>query len=353
MARTRAHPRCAHYGDERQDDDLAPRGEDGARRGVRGREHPRPTAHGSAIAGSSRATAPVPAPRASSFATERRKLPVLETARGGILRRGLAVAEASGALITNVTADHLGHYGVMDLETMARVKAVVTMVVGPHRARRVEWRRSYPRRAYSFVRRPGWCSFSLDHEGAGGRRPSGVGRRCLVSPWGVISSVQLQEGERVLATVHEVPITYGGAARFNVANALAGAALASTLGIPDEAIRGGLRAFTPSFEDNPGRSNLVERDRSESPDRLRAQPRRPGPRLCSSSRLLAPSREHREARGSVRVSGGPRRREHARSREDNLRSATGARHLERPRRLPARTAGGRGRGDPFAPSSSR
>ncbi|HXO20661.1 MAG TPA: Mur ligase family protein, partial [Thermoanaerobaculia bacterium] len=56
---------------------------------------------------------------------------VLETARGGILRRGLAVRSADAALVTNVAADHLGDLGVHDLRTLAEAKLVVARAVPP------------------------------------------------------------------------------------------------------------------------------------------------------------------------------------------------------------------------------
>src|SRR5262249_11028060 len=54
---------------------------------------------------------------------------VLETARGGILRRGLAMDSCDAALITNVSEDHTGGYGIDDLAAMTRVKAVVVQAV--------------------------------------------------------------------------------------------------------------------------------------------------------------------------------------------------------------------------------
>ena len=56
---------------------------------------------------------------------------VLETARGGILRRGLAVARADVAVVTNVSADHFGEYGIHDLDSLADVKLTVGAVVPP------------------------------------------------------------------------------------------------------------------------------------------------------------------------------------------------------------------------------
>ena len=43
---------------------------------------------------------------------ERLEIAFLETARGGILRRGLPLPQAKAALVTNIAADHLGQYGV-------------------------------------------------------------------------------------------------------------------------------------------------------------------------------------------------------------------------------------------------
>ncbi len=50
---------------------------------------------------------------------------VLETARGGLLRRGLVARDASVALVTNVSADHFGEYGIHTLDDIAAVKLTV------------------------------------------------------------------------------------------------------------------------------------------------------------------------------------------------------------------------------------
>jgi len=54
---------------------------------------------------------------------------VLETARGGILRRGLALSRAGAAVVTNVSADHFGEYGIHDLDSLADVKLTVAAAV--------------------------------------------------------------------------------------------------------------------------------------------------------------------------------------------------------------------------------
>ena len=55
---------------------------------------------------------------------------VLETARGGILRRGLAVARADVAVITSIAADHFGEYGIHDLDALTEVKLAVARALG-------------------------------------------------------------------------------------------------------------------------------------------------------------------------------------------------------------------------------
>ncbi len=50
---------------------------------------------------------------------------ILETARGGMLRRGLAVDRSDVALVNNVAEDHLGEFGVHDLDALAECKFVV------------------------------------------------------------------------------------------------------------------------------------------------------------------------------------------------------------------------------------
>ena len=57
---------------------------------------------------------------------------------------------------------------------------------------------------------------------------------------------------------HLMPATFGGRARMNVANTLAAAAAAWASGAHLHDIRQGLRTFTTSFFQAPGRLNLVE-----------------------------------------------------------------------------------------------
>ncbi|HAO03407.1 MAG TPA: cyanophycin synthetase, partial [Chitinophagaceae bacterium] len=57
---------------------------------------------------------------------------ILECARGGILKNGLAFQNCDVAIVTNVASDHMGLGGINTLEQMAKVKAVVPETVFPH-----------------------------------------------------------------------------------------------------------------------------------------------------------------------------------------------------------------------------
>jgi cyanophycin synthetase len=187
---------------------------------------------------------------------------ILETARGGLLRRGLAVDRAAAALVTNIAADHLGEFGILDLPSLAVAKLVVTRAVGPEG--RVVLNADDPQlvaAAAAFSAPVLW--FSLD--------PGNPVVRQALAAGG--EAVYLQDGALVLARggddrkeiieitrVEAVPVAFGGAARHNVANALAAIGMASAIGIPAEAMATGLRRVGNSPEDNPGRANLFTRD---------------------------------------------------------------------------------------------
>ncbi|HEY4575027.1 MAG TPA: Mur ligase family protein [Thermoanaerobaculia bacterium] len=183
---------------------------------------------------------------------------ILETARGGLLRRGLAVDRADAALVTNIAADHLGEFGVLDLPGLAAAKLVVARAVGP-RGRIVLNADDPELVAASGGLRSPILWLSLDPENPLVRRALEAGGEACFLAGGAL--VLARGGERTeVATVDRVPITFGGAARHNVANALAAIAMASAIRVPVDAMAKGLRRFGTRLEDNPGRANVFERD---------------------------------------------------------------------------------------------
>ena len=170
---------------------------------------------------------------------------MLETARGGLLRRGLVADDARVAVVTNVSADHFGEYGIHSLDDIAAVKLVVAkslaadglLVLNADDAMLVA--HAPP------DRRTGWFALDLGDAAARGLPACGVreGRLVLV----------LADGEHDLGVVSEMPLSVGGAARYNIANIAAASLAAFALVIAPATIAGVLARFGARNADNPGR----------------------------------------------------------------------------------------------------
>ena len=90
-------------------------------------------------------------------------------------------------------------------------------------------------------------------------------RAVVLEPTDKGEMIVLKQGRRSmqLAWTHLLPSTFNGAARMNVANALAAAGAAFAAGAPLHDIRQGLRTFTTSYYLSPGRLNRIEVDHAE------------------------------------------------------------------------------------------
>lgn len=179
---------------------------------------------------------------------------ILETARGGLLRRGLGVERADAALITNISEDHLGDFGSQDLHELLAVKWIVSRAV--EEAGRLILNADDPllrERAASYDGELVW--FSLDAGNETIRRHIETGGLAFVLDG---DTLQRAEGEvrEAICKSHDIPIALGGAARHNVANGLAAAAITWCLGVSLEHIRHGLTTMLQ--DENPGRCNLYD-----------------------------------------------------------------------------------------------
>jgi UDP-N-acetylmuramyl tripeptide synthase len=182
---------------------------------------------------------------------------LLETARGGIARRGLAVERADVAVVTHVSADHFGEYGIHSLDELAEVKLVVAravaasglLVLGGHDAVLQAVADRLPHAA--MARR---ALFALDAQAPGlvALRARG-GSTCGCDARG---HLVLHHGGTVhdLGDTRAMPLSAGGAAPYNIEN-LAAAALAAVAGLdlPLAAVREVLSSFGADPADNPGR----------------------------------------------------------------------------------------------------
>lgn len=186
---------------------------------------------------------------------------VLETARGGMLREGLAFDRCDVGVVLNVTADHLGLKGVDTLEDLAAVKSIVAESVSRRgvavlngddpltlrMARHAGGRVAY----FTLSGGPEMSPFLQKHAAQGGllvaREPSIHGGELVL----------YDRGQRwPVVEADEIPATLRGLAGFNIANALAAIAAGHGLGASPEVMARALRAFTSSHAENPGRFNV-------------------------------------------------------------------------------------------------
>jgi cyanophycin synthetase len=182
------------------------------------------------------------------------ELAVTETARGGILRRGVGVAYNDVSVVTNISADHLGLGGIDTLDQLAEVKAVITKITKPS----------------------GWCVLNADDPRTLAMRlgtkaqiwvftrdPNSPGGRTVLSGGGRMTTLLggwvcvLAPGADPLQVVEviDVPMTLAGLSRVNVENVLAVTSATLALRFSVEQVADGLRSFDPN-EDNPGRMNI-------------------------------------------------------------------------------------------------
>ncbi|HZD18570.1 MAG TPA: Mur ligase family protein [Actinomycetota bacterium] len=179
---------------------------------------------------------------------------VLETARGGILLRGIGVLHNDVAVVTNVSEDHLGLQGIRTLDQLAELKASITRITRPDGwdvlnaddPRVLAMRRD-------ISGRPWMCSLDPQHPAL--RETLTEGGRATTVLDGRLAVLE-GAGARALVPLVDVPVTIAGISRPNVMNALQAASAALGIGLPERAVIRGLRSFVLDPERNPGRTNL-------------------------------------------------------------------------------------------------
>jgi len=189
---------------------------------------------------------------------------VLETARGGLLREGLAFSECDIGCVTNVTSDHLGMRGIETIDDLAAVKSVII----------------------ENVHREGWSVLNGDNDHTLAMKVTARGSLCFfttkppeqwpeeltehVSSGGTVITCDISSSDKQVTLikecqelgvmrVDEIPATFGGFALPNVENALAAIAITFCNGVPLPLIRESLSNFNTTFEQSPGRLNLLDK----------------------------------------------------------------------------------------------
>ncbi|HEY2853792.1 MAG TPA: cyanophycin synthetase [Gemmatimonadaceae bacterium] len=182
---------------------------------------------------------------------------VLETARGGILRAGLGFEESDVGVVLNVSGDHLGLRGINTIEQLADVKSVIAVVVKRegHTVLNADDPLVYAMREKTSA---DVVLFSAADDGENAALEDHIARGGIAARMEAGSFVVRRGKLRIpIASEREVPLTLGGAARFQRQNILAAIASAYVQGMRYDDIRAGLLSFFPSPSLTPGRLNVI------------------------------------------------------------------------------------------------
>lgn len=179
---------------------------------------------------------------------------VLETARGGILRSGVAFNTCDVGVVLNVSADHLGIDDINSIEQMARVKGVVAETVDPYGYAVLN--ADDPLVAALAEQVKGHVAyFSMNPNNELVQEHTRKGGLAAIYENGYLSILKGDWTLRIEQAV-QLPVTISGLAPFMIANALAASLAAFSQGVSIEAIRTALRTFRASVAQTPGRMNL-------------------------------------------------------------------------------------------------
>ncbi|NND52012.1 MAG: cyanophycin synthetase [Flavobacteriaceae bacterium] len=181
---------------------------------------------------------------------------VLECARGGLLRAGLGFKNCDIGIVTNVAADHLGLKGIHTIEQLAKVKGVIPETVLPD--------------GYAILnadddlvydmRRTVNCNvalFSMDENNPRIKALQRLNGITAVYENGYVTICRGEWKMRIMKA-ENIPLTYGGKAKFMIQNVLPAILAANIQGISIEDMKAALESFIPSATQTPGRLNLFK-----------------------------------------------------------------------------------------------
>lgn len=184
---------------------------------------------------------------------------VLECARGGILRSGLGFDQCDVAIVTNIAEDHLGMQGINNLQDLARVKSVLPESVHAdgYAILNADDKLVWNMRANL---RCNVAYFTMDPENAWVQHHVNNGGLAAIYDNGYIT---IRQGQMVytIARAADIPLTFSGAAGFNIQNILPATLAAFIQRIHPGRIAEALKTFIPNAETIPGRMNVFDFNR--------------------------------------------------------------------------------------------
>ncbi len=189
------------------------------------------------------------------LADHRVTVAVTETARGGILLRGVGTASNDVSVVTNISADHLGLLGVHTLDQLARVKAVVPRITKPTGWAVLNADDPLVLGMRMVTRARPWL-YSLDPGHPALRQALEAGGRAITVVDGVVTVFRHGLDPTAVGAVAGIPLTLAGTSAVNVSNVLAATAAALAAGAGLGHVRDGLADFAADAEHNSGRLNV-------------------------------------------------------------------------------------------------
>ena len=184
---------------------------------------------------------------------------VLETARGGLLRRGLGYEACDTGAVLNIAADHLGLRGIDTLEDMAKVKQIVIEVAKDTAVLNADDELCLKMAGHTEAENLCYVTMNAGHPLV--REHVRAGGRAVVLEQGMngqMVTIYDNSAHIPLMWTHLIPATLDGKAMHNVQNALFAAAICFSMGKSLEDIRHGLRTFASSYFQAPGRMNVFD-----------------------------------------------------------------------------------------------
>ncbi|HYG77039.1 MAG TPA: cyanophycin synthetase [Planctomycetota bacterium] len=188
------------------------------------------------------------------------EIAVLETARGGIVRRGLGYDWSDISIVTNIQADHIGQDGIDSVDDLVRIKSLVpertreggTIILNADDPRTAALAdapriRRLPRRI---------IYFSLDPENSILQEHLAAGGKAFFLKDNIIHESHRSGRPEPLVEAGTLPITLGGRAAFQIANVLAALAACRAHGLKASDVINALQNF--HSDENPGRANLYQ-----------------------------------------------------------------------------------------------
>lgn len=184
---------------------------------------------------------------------------VMETARGGLLRSGLGYRQCDVSACLNVAADHLGLKGIDTLEQLAEVKRIVVEVARDTAVLNADDELCLNMADYTQAEHV--CYVTMNPAHALVKEHIHAGGRAVVLEQGFngdMITLYDNGSHYQLVWTHQIPATMDGKATHNVQNAMFAAALAYSLNKSLDDIRHGLRTFSSTIFQAPGRMNVFD-----------------------------------------------------------------------------------------------